>query len=67
MFKVGDWVLRKVFPNTREANAGKLAPTWEGHYRITRVVGQGAYELTSKEGVEIPRSWNATHLKPYFF
>ena len=67
VFKVGDWVLRKVFPNTREANAGKLAPTWEGPYRITRVEGQGAYELTSKEGVAAPRSWNATHLKPYFF
>ena len=34
VFKIGDWVLRKVFPNTREPNAGKLAPTWEGPYRI---------------------------------
>ena len=67
VFKLGDWVLRRVFPNTREPNAGKLAPTWEGPYRITRVVGQGAYELESREGVAAPRSWNATHLKPYFF
>ena len=28
-FQVGDWVLRKVFQNTREIGAGKLGPNWE--------------------------------------
>lgn len=27
-FRIGDWVLRKVFQNTKERNAGKLAPAW---------------------------------------
>ena len=66
-FQVGDWVLRKVFPNTQESNAGKLAPTLEGPYCITRVLGQGAYELTTRDGEVIPRSWNAMHLRLYFF
>ena len=49
-FKVGDWVLRRVFQNTKEAGAGKLAPTWEGPYLITKVVGNGAYKLQTDKG-----------------
>ena len=64
-FKVGDWVLRRVFQNTKEAGAGKLGPTWEGPYLITKVVGHGAYKLRTKEGREINNSWNAIHLKQY--
>ena len=64
-FKVGDWVLRRVFQNTKEAGAGKLAPTWEGPYLITKVVGHGAYKLQTKEGRDINNSWNAIHLRQY--
>ena len=45
VFKVHDWVLRRVFQNTREEGAGNLGPTWEGPYQITDVVGRGAYKL----------------------
>ena len=34
VFKVGDWVLRKVFQNTQELNAGKLGISWEGPYLV---------------------------------
>ncbi|XP_056695833.1 uncharacterized protein [Spinacia oleracea] len=67
MFKEGDWVLRKVFQNTKELNAGKLAPAWEGPYLIDKIAGKGAYRLISKDGKSVPRSWNATHLKLYHF
>ncbi|XP_075099125.1 uncharacterized protein LOC142176000 [Nicotiana tabacum] len=33
-FKIGDYVLKKVFQSTRAANAGKLSPNWEGPYKI---------------------------------
>ncbi|XP_070015776.1 uncharacterized protein [Nicotiana sylvestris] len=33
-FKIGDFVLKKVFQSSKEANSGKLSPTWEGPYRI---------------------------------
>src|SRR5206468_11688166 len=66
-FKVGDWVLRKVFQNTKESGAGKLAPTWEGPYQITKVVGQGAYKIQAQDGRDINNSWNAVHLKLYHF
>ena len=44
-FKIGDWVLCQVFQNTKEAGASKLGPNWEGPYKITKIVGQGAYKL----------------------
>ncbi|XP_057803119.1 uncharacterized protein LOC131018411 [Salvia miltiorrhiza] len=64
-FKPGDWVFRKVFQNTKEIGAGKLAPNWEGPYLITKVVGHGAYRLQSTDGRDINNSWNAIHLKQY--
>lgn len=38
-FGAGDLVLHKVVENTQEINAAKLAPTWEGPYRITAIAG----------------------------
>ncbi|KAJ9552577.1 LOW QUALITY PROTEIN: hypothetical protein OSB04_016622 [Centaurea solstitialis] len=67
IFQVGDYVLRHVFQNTQEPNAGKLSIKWEGPYIISKVIGNGAYRLTTMEGMEIPRSWNAHHLKRYYF
>ena len=66
-FKIGDWVLRRVFQNTKETGAGKLGPNWEGPYKITKVVGHGAYKLQARDGRDIHNSWNATHLKLYHF
>ncbi|KAJ9542676.1 hypothetical protein OSB04_029182 [Centaurea solstitialis] len=51
IFQVGDYVLRHVFQNTQEPNAGKLSIKWEGPYVISKVVGNGAYELTTMEGI----------------
>uniref|UniRef100_A0A803N8R4 Tf2-1-like SH3-like domain-containing protein n=1 Tax=Chenopodium quinoa TaxID=63459 RepID=A0A803N8R4_CHEQI len=67
VFKLGDWVLRKVYENTREVNAGKLAPNWEEPYEIIKVVGNGAYRLRNAKGKEVQRRWNAAHLKLYHF
>ncbi|KAL5785135.1 hypothetical protein ACOSQ2_007527 [Xanthoceras sorbifolium] len=66
-FRIGDWVLRCVFQNTKEKGAGKFGPTWEGPYQITNVFGNGAYKLRCTDGMEIGNSWNACHLKQYHF
>ncbi|XP_074302795.1 uncharacterized protein LOC141635035 [Silene latifolia] len=63
VFRIGDLVLRKVFENIKEKNAGKLAPTWKGLYLIDSIVGQGAYRLQTLDGEMIPRAWNIAHLK----
>ncbi|XP_075087812.1 uncharacterized protein LOC142169796 [Nicotiana tabacum] len=65
-FKEGDLVLRKVTQNTRELNAGKLGPTWEGPYRILAVTRKGSYELENQNGDKLPSNWNVAHLKRYY-
>ncbi|KAD2028401.1 hypothetical protein E3N88_41990 [Mikania micrantha] len=62
-FQVGDLVLRKTLQNTTNPADGKLAPKWEGPYKIESEAGKGAYKLTNMEGEPLPRSWNAIHLK----
>jgi len=47
-------------------NDGKFSANWEGPFRISAVVGKGAYRLEHLSGRVVPRTWNATHLKFYF-
>ncbi|KAD4180148.1 hypothetical protein E3N88_28739 [Mikania micrantha] len=65
-FQVGDLVLRKAFQNTTNPMDGKLAPKWEGPYKIDSEDGKGAYRLITTDGEPLPRAWNAIHLKTYF-
>ncbi|XP_074300810.1 uncharacterized protein LOC141632132 [Silene latifolia] len=64
--QVGDLVLRKVFPNTKNQSEGIFAYNWEGPYRIEGIVGNGAYKLETMDGEAVPRSWNIIHLKKYY-
>ncbi|KAJ9562122.1 hypothetical protein OSB04_007282 [Centaurea solstitialis] len=54
IFQVGDYVLQQVFQNTQEIKAGKLSIKWEGPYIISKIIGNGAYKLTTIKGKEIP-------------
>ena len=62
-FKDGDLVMRKAHQYEME---NKLSPKWTRPFRITEVLGNGAYRLEMLEGGAIPRTWNATHLKFYY-
>ncbi|XP_070017430.1 uncharacterized protein [Nicotiana sylvestris] len=66
-FKIGDFVLKKVFQSTKAANTGKLSPFWEGPYKIYGIAGKGAYELETMDGKILPSHWNVVHLKRYYF
>ena len=46
---------------------GKLGPNWEGPYRITSVVGIGAYFLEDLDEHVIPCPWNVNNLKMYYY
>ena len=59
----GDLVLRKVVGNTKNPAWGKLGPNWEGPYRITSVVGIGAYYLEDLDERVILHHWNVNNLK----
>ena len=63
-YRVGASVLLKDFTR-RKRKGGKLDMRWFGPFRITRILGNGLYLLTSTEyGAEVKRV-HGTHLKPY--
>jgi len=62
-FQVTDLVMRKDHPYKL---VNKLSPKWTGPFRVTEVLGNGAYRLETLEGGAIPRTWNTTNLKFYF-
>ena len=62
---IGDLVLCKVTPATRDSAQGKLNPTWEGPYRVVHYSRQGSYPLETMDGQRLPRPWNIEHLKKY--
>ncbi|XP_075092118.1 uncharacterized protein LOC142172411 [Nicotiana tabacum] len=39
-FKIGDFVLKKVFQSTKAVAAGKLSQNWEGPYRVKSIAGK---------------------------
>ncbi|KAG7556857.1 Integrase catalytic core [Arabidopsis suecica] len=63
---VGDFVLRRVFDNTKEEGAGKLGINWEGPYQITEKVRNGVYHLQDLDGNPVQRSWNIINLKKFY-
>ncbi|XP_074365325.1 uncharacterized protein LOC141706461 [Apium graveolens] len=65
LFKVGDLVLRDSAAS-QPTITGKLKPTWEGPYRVSKVVSTGTYELSYLEGQPIKNAWNDIHLKKYY-
>ncbi|XP_023638855.1 uncharacterized protein LOC111830605 [Capsella rubella] len=66
-FNEGDLVLREVFENTKELNAGKLGAKWEGPYIVARRVHPGVYELSTMEGQRVQHFCNAAHLKRFYY
>ena len=63
----GDLILRKVLGNTKNPAWGKLGPNWEGPYRITSVVGIGAYNLEDLDEKTIHHPSNVNNLKMYYY
>ena len=65
-FDAGDLVLGKVVGHIRDTNVGKLAPTWEGPYRINAIAGTGACYLEDLDERLLPRPWNTHNLKKFY-
>ncbi|KAG7548084.1 Integrase catalytic core [Arabidopsis suecica] len=63
---VGDFVLRRVFDNTKEEGAGKLGINREDPYQITEKVRNGVYRLQDLDGNPVQRSWNIINLKKFY-
>ncbi|XP_016173781.1 uncharacterized protein LOC107616323 [Arachis ipaensis] len=65
-FSTGDLVLRKTEQARRPPSHGKLATAWDGPYRISEVLGRGAYKLEDINGTKLPSTWNVGSLKRYY-
>ena len=65
-FSARNLVLRRAIGNMRDTNAGKLAPTWEGPYRVTAIAGTGAYYLEFLDKRPLPQPWNVHNLKIFY-
>ncbi|MCI69896.1 hypothetical protein A2U01_0091159, partial [Trifolium medium] len=62
-FKEGDLVLKS--PMGRD-KGGKLAPNWEGPFRINEKFTGGAYRLETLQGEVASRTWNVANLRYYY-
>ncbi|GAV73874.1 hypothetical protein CFOL_v3_17357 [Cephalotus follicularis] len=62
----GDLVLRNVTIADPTGTRGKLAPNCEGPYMVKKVLRPGTFKLETLRGMEIPRAWNAEHLRKYY-
>ena len=63
----GDLVLRKILGTAKNTAWGKLGPDWEKPYRITSLVGIGAYFLKNLDEHVIPCPWNVNNLRMYYY
>ncbi|GAV87659.1 hypothetical protein CFOL_v3_31085 [Cephalotus follicularis] len=62
----GDLVLRNSAIADPSDTRGKLAPNWEGPYKVKRVLRPGTFKLETLGGRKIPRAWNTEHLRKYY-
>ncbi|XP_072073942.1 uncharacterized protein [Arachis hypogaea] len=65
-FHKGDLVLRKTENARKPTSHGKLAANWDGPYRVTQVLSNGAYKLESLNGTILPNTWNVSSLKKFY-
>ncbi|XP_027342956.1 uncharacterized protein LOC113855511 [Abrus precatorius] len=65
-FYKNDLVWRVTGDARKDRREGKLVANWEGPFRVTARLNNGAYKLETLEGKLISRTWNVTHLKHYY-
>ena len=60
-------MLPKAVRNARDVSARKLAPNWEGPYRVIAITGVGVYYLEDMEERTLPWPWNVQNLKKFYY
>ena len=58
-FQVGELVWKKILPlGTKSNKFGKWSPSWEGPYKIVKVVFGNSYMVEMMQGERLPRALN---------
>jgi hypothetical protein len=66
-FQVGELVWKTKLPiETKSNKFGKWSPSWEGPYKVVKVIFGNSYMLETLKGDRLPRAINGRYLKKYF-
>ena len=66
-FQVGDLVWKTILPLGMKSNKfGKWSPSWEGPYRVVKVIFGNSYMMEMLQGDRLPRAINGKYLKKFY-
>jgi hypothetical protein len=66
-FQVDDLVWKMILPiGSRNRKFGKWSPSWEGPFKVARVVPENSYLVESIQGALLPQALNGKYLKKYY-
>ena len=66
-FHFGDLVWKTILPLGMKSNKfGKWSPSWEGLYKIIKVISGNSYMMETVQGEHLPRAINGRYLKKYY-
>jgi hypothetical protein len=66
-FQVGDLVWKVILPlGTQSGKFGKWPPSWEGPFRVIRVVSGNAYFVENLEGHSLLKALKGKYIKCYY-
>src|ERR1041385_5414148 len=65
-FQIGDVVWEVILPIvSKDRKFGKWSPSWEGPFKINRIVPGNSYLVESIQGTLLPKALNGKYLKKY--
>ena len=63
-FQVGELVWKTILPlGTKSNKFGKWSPSWEGPYKIVKVIFWNSYMVETMQGERLPQALNRRYLK----
>ena len=66
-FQVGDIVWKTILPlGMKSSKFGKWSPSWEGPYKIIKVISGNSYMMETVQGERLPRAINGRYLKKLY-
>ena len=66
-FQVGELVWKIMLPlGTKSNKFGKWSPSWEGPYKIVKVIFGNSYMVETMQGERFPMALNGRYLKKYY-
>ncbi|RRT84411.1 hypothetical protein B296_00005721 [Ensete ventricosum] len=61
-----DLILCKAEVSDPTRTRGKLAPTWEGPYRVIKMIQEGTYILANLDNKQLPRTWHISNMRKFY-